>query len=87
MAPEKAREPSKATSKPSTLNTSYLILYNFISAVLWTTVLGRTAFTAYLRSPALVHITVSTFARRTQTLAALEILHAAFGKPARPLLI
>lgn len=58
---------------------AYLALYNFVSAVLWTTVLGRTAVIALARSPALVHMGVGTFARWAQTLAALEILHSLLG--------
>ncbi len=74
--PPNASRPPKA---PSAVNTAYLVLYNFVSAVLWATVLGRTALIAGIRSPALVHIGVSSFVRWTQTLAAAEILHSVLG--------
>jgi len=63
-----------------TAKTAYLILYNFVSAVLWATVLGRTVLVSYFRSPVLVHIAVADFAKWTQTLAALEIAHALVGE-------
>ena len=68
-----------ARSSGSTAKTAYLISYNFVSAVLWATVLGRTALVTYLRSPVLVHLAVAEFTKWTQTLAALEIFHALTG--------
>ncbi len=63
--------------------TGYLALYNFASAVLWTAVLGRTAVAAAAvllsSGPALVRVDVEAFARWTQTLAGLEVLHSVFG--------
>ena len=68
-----------ASDKGLTAKTVYLILYNFTSAVLWATVLGRTALVTYMRSPTLVHLAVADFAKWTQTLAALEIAHSLVG--------
>ena len=59
---------------------AYLVLYNFVSAVAWLTVLGRTAAVLYLRNASFVYFAVGSWAKWTQTLAALEILHAALGK-------
>ncbi|EFW98819.1 phosphatase-like protein [Grosmannia clavigera kw1407] len=57
----------------------YLTAYNFISAILWTTVLGRTAIVAGLRGPAFVPIVVDDFLRCTQTIALLEVVHSVLG--------
>ncbi len=85
MASDKPAAPSRPAAPASPLKTAYLVLYNFASAVLWATVLGRTAIIASVRGPALVGIGVSTFTRWTQTLAVLEILHSASGELAYPL--
>lgn len=61
--------------KPST----YLILYNFLSAILWTVVLGRTVAVCVTRGPAFVVFSVGEWTRWTQTLAGMEVLHSLFG--------
>ena len=68
-----------ASKSPSAAKTTYLVLYNFVSAVLWATVLGRATLIAGIRSPALVHLGVDTFLRWTQTLAGVEVLHSLLG--------
>lgn len=62
------------------VKTVYLVGYNALSAVLWLTVFGRVLATIYVKNWAFVPLTVDNFARWTQTLAGLEILHSALGK-------
>ncbi|KAL9086476.1 MAG: hypothetical protein Q9165_007092 [Trypethelium subeluteriae] len=76
---------STARHPPSLLKSRYLILYNFISAVLWLTVLGRTTLLVPLVGYANIHGGVGNFARWTQTLAIMEILHSATGLVRAPL--
>jgi len=64
---------------PPTYRTLYLILYNFVSALLWSVILGRILLITTLFGYRSVHSGVADFTRWTQTLAALEILHAAVG--------
>jgi very-long-chain (3R)-3-hydroxyacyl-CoA dehydratase len=59
--------------------TKYLITYNAISALLWLTILTRTLTHAYPPRPLTLYSSTGTFARLTQTLALLEIVHAALG--------
>lgn len=72
-----------ATSKPtaSSLNTSYLLAYNGVSAALWATVLVKVVI--IVASEGLesgkVYAEVERFARLTQTVAGLEVLHSLFG--------
>lgn len=63
----------------SSLKTSYLALYNFISAVAWLTVLGRVALLLPLRGYPRVFLGVNEFLKWTQTAAILEVVHAALG--------
>jgi len=59
--------------------TTYLVLYNFLSAVAWTTVLGRTIALYTLRGPEFVFLGTGEWTRWTQTMAILEVLHAVLG--------
>lgn len=73
---------SKRGPKPLQSNnpkTQYLILYNFISSILWLVVLGRTVLLVPMVGFGRVYPGVGNFLRWTQTLACLEIMHAAFG--------
>ncbi|KAL1869176.1 hypothetical protein VTK73DRAFT_3345 [Phialemonium thermophilum] len=70
----------------STLKRSYLIAYNFASAVAWATVLGRVVAVLFLKGAPFVPLTVANFARTTQTFALLEILHSILGIVPAPLL-
>lgn len=63
----------------------YLTLYNFVSAVLWSTILGRVLLIAGIHDQATVYLGVGQFAKWTQTLAVLEVLHAAIGMSLRVL--
>ncbi|KZF26593.1 PTPLA-domain-containing protein [Xylona heveae TC161] len=76
------------TSKPAASSSAaprrsfkaqYLILYNFVSAVLWTTVFGRVVLLVPLVGFTHVYGGVGNFAKWTQTLALLEVVHALFG--------
>lgn len=58
----------------------YLVAYNFTSAILWATILGRVLLVSFVWwGPRYLPVAVGSFSRWTQTLAALEILHAAVG--------
>ena len=74
--------PGTGHVEPSQVKLLYLTAYNFASAVLWATVLGRTAGAAYLRGPEYVPIAVGYFVRWTQTLALLEVVHSLLGTSA-----
>jgi very-long-chain (3R)-3-hydroxyacyl-CoA dehydratase len=64
----------------SSPKTQYLIIYNFVSALLWLVVLGRVLALVPLVGFGKVYIGVGHFAKWTQTLALLEIVHAVLGK-------
>jgi very-long-chain (3R)-3-hydroxyacyl-CoA dehydratase len=73
-------EPAKTPRpQPSAAKTTYLVLYNFISAVAWATVLGRTLVLYGIRGPSFVYLGVGVWTKWTQTMAALEILHSLLG--------
>ena len=60
--------------------TQYLILYNFVSALLWLVVLGRVALLVPLVGFGRVYQGVGQFTKWTQTLALLEVVHSATGE-------
>ena len=71
------------TVKPlqsSNPKTQYLIIYNFISCILWLIVLGRVLFLIPLVGFGRVYSGVGQFTKWTQTLALLEVVHALFGR-------
>jgi very-long-chain (3R)-3-hydroxyacyl-CoA dehydratase len=79
--------PSDALHKPapkplrsSSPKTQYLVLYNFVSALLWLVVLGRVVLLVPLVGFGRTYAGVGRFAKWTQTMALLEIVHAATGK-------
>ncbi|KAF5548586.1 gibberellin 20-oxidase [Fusarium napiforme] len=72
-----AKRPLK--QEASTANKAYLIVYNFISAVQWSVVLGRTAMLASAYGPEHVYPNIGQYTKWTQTLAGLEILHSMLG--------
>ncbi|CAK7211929.1 hypothetical protein SCUCBS95973_001290 [Sporothrix curviconia] len=71
--------PGTTPVRPSQAKLLYLTVYNFALAVLWLTVLGRTAGAAFLRGPEFVPLAVGSFVRWTQTLALLEVVHSLLG--------
>ncbi|KAI1021492.1 hypothetical protein LB505_000054 [Fusarium chuoi] len=62
-----AKRPLK--QEASTANKAYLIFYNFLSAVQWSVVLGRTAILASAYGPEYVYPNIGQFTKWTQTLA------------------
>jgi hypothetical protein len=68
------------TRRPVSLKTQYLILYNLNSALLWLVVLGRVVFGVPEHGFGATYEAVGQFAKLTQTVAVLEIIHAATGK-------
>ena len=84
MDPQDTRSPSvkKRGPKPlqsSNRKTQYLILYNFVSALLWLVVLGRVLLLVPLVGFGRLYPAVGTFVKWTQTMALLEVVHAALG--------
>lgn len=67
------------------LQPQYLTLYNFISAILWLAILGRVVLLVPLVGFRYVYGGVGPFAKWTQTLALLEIVHSASGEDRHPL--
>ncbi|RKF62818.1 putative very-long-chain -3-hydroxyacyl-CoA dehydratase [Erysiphe neolycopersici] len=63
----------------NSLKTQYLILYNFVSALLWLVVLCRVLMLVPLVGFTRVYDGVGKFTRMTQSLALLEVLHSAAG--------
>lgn len=76
--PQDTKTPSRSR-EASAVKTGYLILYNFVSAIFWTTVLGRTLLITYVHGYHRVYMGVGEFAKWTQTMALLEVVHAALG--------
>lgn len=72
--------PAKPKRQPSALNTGYLILYNFFSAVAWSVVLGRTVSLVALRGPSYTYLGVGEWTKWTQTMAGMEVLHSLLGQ-------
>ena len=58
---------------------SYLILYNLASAIVWLAILGRVVLLVPLVGFENVYGGVGEFAKWTQTLAVLEIIHSLIG--------
>ena len=59
--------------------TLYLILYNLVSALLWLSVLGRVVLLVPLVGHENVYDGTGQFAKWTQTLALVEIVHSLLG--------
>ena len=74
-----AKTPSPKPLQSSSPKKQYLILYNFISALAWLVVLGRVVLLVPLVGFGRVYPGVGYFAKWTQTVALLEIVHAATG--------
>lgn len=60
--------------------TQYLIAYNLVCAILWTAILGRVILLVPLLGFENVIGGVGEFAKWTQTLAVLEIVHSVTGR-------
>lgn len=88
--PQDSQLPTKSTSGGTIRKTPeerataksknyYLIAYNFLSAGLWAVVLGRVVLLATSKGYASVYAETFEYVKYVQTLAVLEILHAAVG--------
>ncbi|SMQ47505.1 unnamed protein product [Zymoseptoria tritici ST99CH_3D7] len=77
---------TRSAKKSSPAKTGYLILYNALSAVLWAVVLTRTLQTTATKGYKSTYLEVGEWTKWTQTLAGLEVLHAATGLVRAPLL-
>lgn len=62
------------------LRTTYLVTYNTINALLWLYIFSSIILSPF-QSPQTTYATLEPWTRWTQTIAILEILHAALGKP------
>lgn len=74
--PQKPTKPLRSSSP----RTQYLILYNFVSALLWLVILCRVLLLIPLVGFGRVYNGVGQFTKWTQTGALLEVMHAALGK-------
>ena len=80
MPPRQSKAKTAAAPAPSSpVKTLYLILYNFASAVAWSTVLGRVVGVLALHGPAFVYDATGTFTKWTQTMAIMEVFHSLLG--------
>jgi len=73
------RKPGPKPLQSSSPKIQYLILYNFISALLWLVIFGRVLLLVPLVGFGRVYNGVGRFAKWTQTIAILEVVHAATG--------
>lgn len=64
---------------PPSSRSFYLIIYNLVSALLWSVVLGRTLYIAGIYGYDQLYTGIGAFTKWTQTLAGLEVLHALIG--------
>lgn len=78
--PAAAAAPKNTPAKPPSMTSAYLFIYNFASSVAWSTVLGRTLVYGAADGFEAVYPGVGKFARLTQTMACLEVLHSLFGR-------
>ncbi|CCU81711.1 unnamed protein product [Blumeria hordei] len=74
----RSRRQAKALTSSSGRK-QYLILYNFLSALLWLIILGRVLLLVPLVGFELVHQGVGKFTLLTQSMALLEVVHSASG--------
>lgn len=71
--------PAAVKEVPPSWRSLYLILYNFVSAVLWGAVLGRVVLIAGLYGWRNVFLGNDEFVRWVQTAAGMEVLHSLVG--------
>lgn len=79
MADSSKNAPKEAKKGPSGLKLVYLITYNLVSTVAWLVLLACTVSVNGMEGPSFVYPEIGDWVRWTQTLAGLEILHAALG--------
>jgi len=73
------RKPGPKPLQSSSLRTQYLVLYNFVSMILWLVVLGRVILLAPMVGFGQVYRGTGNFTKWTQTMALLEVVHSAVG--------
>jgi very-long-chain (3R)-3-hydroxyacyl-CoA dehydratase len=73
------RQPPLMPLQATSLKKQYLILYNFGSAILWLVIFGRVVQLVPLVGFGRVYAGVGIFAKWVQSIALLEIAHAATG--------
>ncbi|PWY72866.1 PTPLA-domain-containing protein [Aspergillus eucalypticola CBS 122712] len=66
------------------LRTTYLATYNTINALLWLYIFSSIILSPF-QSPQTIYVTLEPWTRWTQTIAILEILHAALGLTRSPI--
>jgi hypothetical protein len=71
--------PKPIKEVPPSYRSLYLILYNFISAILWAAVMGRVVTIAGIHGWRYVFTGTDSFVRMVQTGAALEVVHSIVG--------
>ncbi|RMY48910.1 hypothetical protein D0863_15280 [Hortaea werneckii] len=76
--PQQDAQPVKVV--PPSYRSLYLILYNSVSALLWAVVLGRVIAIESVHGRRGVYPGVGQWTKWTQTVAALEVVHAVLGK-------
>ncbi|KAI7233004.1 hypothetical protein KC330_g5591 [Hortaea werneckii] len=76
--PQQDAQPVKVV--PPSYRSLYLILYNSVSALLWAVVLGRVIAIESVHGRRGVYLGVGQWTKWTQTVAALEVVHAVLGK-------
>ncbi|KAK5122144.1 hypothetical protein LTR85_004390 [Meristemomyces frigidus] len=84
--PKEEQEEQPVKIIPPSYRSLYLILYNCVSAFLWSVILGRVLSITTIHSYRGVHIGTGQWTKWTQTLAGLEVLHAAIGLVRTPIL-
>lgn len=80
--PTEPKQQSRNAARTGTvqqLKNLYLLAYNFASAILWFSVLGRVATILLFAGQKQVFKGTDDFARYTQSLAILEVVHSLFG--------
>ncbi|TKA29194.1 hypothetical protein B0A50_03704 [Salinomyces thailandicus] len=71
---------------PPSYRSLYLIFYNSLSALLWSVVLGRVLAICAIHETFIVYQGTGQWTKWTQTVAALEVVHAAIGLVRAPIL-
>lgn len=72
-----AGKPAKSATQGS--KSAYLIFYNFVSAALWSVVLARVLQINATQGHQDAYAGVGEYTKWVQTLAGLEVVHAAIG--------
>lgn len=75
---KQATKPAKPAAKG--FKAFYLILYNLVSAALWSVIVVRVLQINAQEGHEKVYAGIGEYTKWTQTLAGLEVLHAAIGR-------